>query len=458
MGWFSGSDNSKDVKKQWEYDKDVWRYDWDSMQLTHDHAKSAYTAQKATNASIRDAEYATKINAWKDAAVIREFDFANQRKAHNASIEAFNKQLDYNELAEEIALDDNKRKYNDRMTEIGYQNEELLMNHDFTEELKATELKHALESGQVKTTRLAKGIDDAVKDAGYTTRQLNNQLLAARQDAARKGVDLTLDSLKKQGAILASGQTGRSARKNLQSVLSEHGRGQKAITDMLTNEELGHTLNMEMMANKLQSLKSDTSISYTDLATQLAHTSEATALNIKQSKDKTGFGQRQLKDTLKSAEGQFNADKKALALQRYSADMAAEANIAPKAQMAPAPSMPIKAPAPYTQPPQKPPRWNEYAKTRPIKGVITKQPGILSQFFSDDRLKYDINRVGTSKKGIPIYTFKYRFNGKHGPKYKGTSAQDLLNTKFKDAVSQTEKNGFLYVDYSKIDVEFEKVT
>ena len=73
-------------------------------------------------------------------------------------------------------------------------------------------------------------------------------------------------------------------------------------------------------------------------------------------------------------------------------------------------------------------------------------------------MKYDINRVGTSKKGIPIYTFRYRHEGKHGPKYKGTSAQDLLNTKFEDAVVQTEKNGFLYVDYSKVDVEFEKVT
>ena len=83
---------------------------------------------------------------------------------------------------------------------------------------------------------------------------------------------------------------------------------------------------------------------------------------------------------------------------------------------------------------------------------------MLESIFSDDRLKYDINRVGTSNKGVPIYTFRYRFEGKHGPKYKGTSAQDLLNTKFKNAVGQTETDGFLYVDYSKLDVEFEQVT
>ena len=77
---------------------------------------------------------------------------------------------------------------------------------------------------------------------------------------------------------------------------------------------------------------------------------------------------------------------------------------------------------------------------------------------SDDRLKYDITRVGTSKKGIPKYTFKYRFDGKHGPTYIGTSAQDLIAMGREDAVGTTEKDGFYYVDYSKLDVEFEQVT
>ncbi len=77
---------------------------------------------------------------------------------------------------------------------------------------------------------------------------------------------------------------------------------------------------------------------------------------------------------------------------------------------------------------------------------------------SDDRLKYDINRVGTSPSGIPEYTFRYRGEGAHGPTYKGTSAQDLLAMGRKDAVGQTEKDGFLGVDYSKLDVDFEVIT
>jgi len=73
-------------------------------------------------------------------------------------------------------------------------------------------------------------------------------------------------------------------------------------------------------------------------------------------------------------------------------------------------------------------------------------------------LKYDITRVGTSPEGIPKYTFRYRADGKHGPKYIGTSAQDLLAMGRKDAVGQKEKDGFYYVDYSKLDVDMEIVT
>ena len=78
--------------------------------------------------------------------------------------------------------------------------------------------------------------------------------------------------------------------------------------------------------------------------------------------------------------------------------------------------------------------------------------------MSDDRLKYDINRVGTSGKGVPIYTFKYRHEGRHGPTYRGTSAQDLQQMGLDKAVGTTEDGGFYYVDYGQIDVTFEKLT
>merc|ERR1712167_32580 len=78
--------------------------------------------------------------------------------------------------------------------------------------------------------------------------------------------------------------------------------------------------------------------------------------------------------------------------------------------------------------------------------------------FSDRTLKTDIQRVGTSNAGIPIYTFRYINEGSNAPLYRGVMAQDLLEipelNQFKDAVSKTESSKY-EVDYSKLDVDME---
>merc|ERR1712000_752650 len=78
--------------------------------------------------------------------------------------------------------------------------------------------------------------------------------------------------------------------------------------------------------------------------------------------------------------------------------------------------------------------------------------------FSDRTLKTDIQRVGTSNEGIPIYTFRYINEGPKAPLYRGVMAQDLLEipelNQFKDAVSKTA-SGKYEVDYSMLDVDME---
>jgi len=68
---------------------------------------------------------------------------------------------------------------------------------------------------------------------------------------------------------------------------------------------------------------------------------------------------------------------------------------------------------------------------------------------SDIRLKEDINLIGKSPSGINIYTFKYK--GKDNAIYKGVMAQEV------PYASVLDKDGFYKVDYSKVDVKFEKV-
>ncbi|WP_273727474.1 tail fiber domain-containing protein [Brucella gallinifaecis] len=65
--------------------------------------------------------------------------------------------------------------------------------------------------------------------------------------------------------------------------------------------------------------------------------------------------------------------------------------------------------------------------------------------FSDRRLKTDIERVGETDEGTPIYTYKYKDGG---PTQMGVMAQDV-EKKQPDAVAM-HSSGFRMVDYGKV--------
>ena len=71
--------------------------------------------------------------------------------------------------------------------------------------------------------------------------------------------------------------------------------------------------------------------------------------------------------------------------------------------------------------------------------------------LSDIRLKENINLVGLSDSGINIYTFEYKDKRHGGGVYSGVMAQDVPWASFE------ADNGYLAVDYSKVDVSFEQV-
>ncbi|MDZ7711500.1 MAG: hypothetical protein U5K36_16655 [Roseovarius sp.] len=66
---------------------------------------------------------------------------------------------------------------------------------------------------------------------------------------------------------------------------------------------------------------------------------------------------------------------------------------------------------------------------------------------SDEALKTDITRVGTSAQGFGIFEFRYKG---HKQRIRGAMAQDVLRLR-PEAVSRHE-NGYLMVDYGQIDV------
>ena len=79
---------------------------------------------------------------------------------------------------------------------------------------------------------------------------------------------------------------------------------------------------------------------------------------------------------------------------------------------------------------------------------------IQNQARSDVRWKQNIERVGTSPVGLPIFEFEY-INTDHGKgRFRGTTAQELIKHDRADATI-LDKDGYFWVDYNKIDIIFE---
>lgn len=75
--------------------------------------------------------------------------------------------------------------------------------------------------------------------------------------------------------------------------------------------------------------------------------------------------------------------------------------------------------------------------------------------FSDLRLKENIELVGQSDSGLPIYQFNYINKTLGKFRYEGVMAQDLQELR-PEAVIEFD-NGTLAVDYDKIDVDFRRI-
>ena len=95
----------------------------------------------------------------------------------------------------------------------------------------------------------------------------------------------------------------------------------------------------------------------------------------------------------------------------------------------------------------------DQASISAIKGGSGKE--FLNNVGSSDiRLKENIVLIGSSNSGINIY--EYNYISEPETRYVGVMAQELLGTQFEEAVVIAE-NGYYAVDYSKIDVKFEKI-
>ena len=505
-------------KRQHKYNLAQWEHQWDQMNVAHEYREDQYEMQVRNAAATTAVQNEQAYNDWADTRRMQIFDYNNQRQAHNASLIARDRQIEMNQLAEELALNDNRRVYNDKMTQIGFQNEELLLGHTQkveTHGLRVEELEGqrgisqrqgdlkragldldvdtAAAAGNIQKLGTAQGLRSASEVAGLNARGLILELGKINSEVNQKSQTAMLENLRATGSVMASGQTGRSSRKAMQAANATYGQSQAMLADLMLRSTDQHGLNFDRISQTLSDTRAKGEIDYTRISNDIVTAgrkadlgrvgidieqsaadltldigTRSSELGVRHSAMGTQLGQRQLQASADSADAEFDAQKLRIStLDRRNADIQAQGMVTPEPVLPPEATPPVEIEAPEIMEPPPIPTREAYNETRPVKGgggggggfgMFMQIAGMAIGMASDDRLKRSYNRVGTSPSGVPVYTFNYIHDGDHGPTYMGTSAQDLIKMGRKDAVGQREKDGFYYVDYSKLDVEFEQIS
>ena len=308
--------NRKAAKKQNKYNKKVWRFNNSEQDRIYDFkVEEQKIAKRNYEADIQFQED-TRQQQWDYQMGIRDYQFSQEMRAYEESVNRATKQKSFNQLAEELAIMQQDRFLQENLANLAFNESQTMM--DFAAATAGLDLKR----GQAKAQAgLARQRIDAETTLGIKTARTQTQL--ARQQA-------TIESLKARGQAMAAGQAGRSSRKVSQGIRAEAGAQQASLVEQfLLSEESLLTKQLYDTQNVVQ---------------QLLFTEQGIDLNLTQLNGQLEMDKLQLKAARENLNVADSFSRSRIQMERIQSDLEAEANIRLKPEIAPPLPKPMALP------------------------------------------------------------------------------------------------------------------
>ena len=360
--FFNGVDprqeNQNVINAKFDYDNELYSWqrakDWSSYYNT---LESQYV-QQLNEESTNKYKNQLAFNNWQDKENMRLYSYAKEAEAYNASVVSYYEQLDFNNIAEELTLNDTARAYQDQLIAIGFQNKDLLNKYLEGGQSAALETKgltdkvtqaKAVEQLQIRETGINREFD--LINAELDKVGLRDGMAATKADAAFKIQGMRTENVQKVGQQKAMGQVGRSAEKAIQAILANHGNAQMALLESVSSAESRYNLDLKKLSEALKNKTKLTNLQYSNITNQLttarqdaARAQEGVGLKFGQLKGQTDYGRVQLQQSLISAGEQNEADKQRIGMDKYQADINASASLKSVPKAPPQQKLPLMIP------------------------------------------------------------------------------------------------------------------
>lgn len=248
----------KAVRKTHKYNKKVWKYNNAEAERKYDHQVEALNIRQDNDTEQREYKEKINNNNYNHAMAIRDYDFNQANRAYEASVDAANKQISFNEIASNFAV-----KQQDRYAE------EMIRGMMFDE--KQTLANYALQSAGFENQR----------------NQIINKRRSSKAAATFKTQAERIKGLKESGSAAARGP-GRSNAKAVQAAMAEAGANQAAIAEELMFGLSDLNIALDSVRIKTEGMSNQLIIDQAKLAASVANlnandklTREQIAFNLK---------------------------------------------------------------------------------------------------------------------------------------------------------------------------------
>lgn len=301
------SKRNKQTRKQTKYLKDVHEWQNEEAQRQADWQQSELDIKIAN--FNEDRKYQVKAaNQRRDYQMgIRQFQFDQQTRAYEKSLEIYGKQRSFNELAETQALNQQDRYYHDTLTGMEFDDQQTILNYA------AATAGFGLKKSQARIT--ADIQLQGLRDKSYLGME------AAKAKTAFGKQQTSVEALKAAGQASVRGQAGVSAGKLQQGVAAEAGARKAQLNKELVFQQ------RDIMVNMMQNQR--------NIVAQLLFAEADADLNLMKLDDQLELDRAKIYASKSNLKANDRLVRERIARQRAQADMNAEARVMLEPELGP---------------------------------------------------------------------------------------------------------------------------
>lgn len=162
------------ISRQYEYDKDLWKFNWDESKADYKWLKKGIDVQQANQERNLGYQEQTQLQDYQYGLKIQDYEYRSQMRQYQESERIYGLQLKFNNMAAAAAREAEYRKLQEAVIETAFENQDL-----FVEMMQAEGMQQAR---GVSGRSAAKNVQSVLAEAGRSQAILAESLLSAQKN------------------------------------------------------------------------------------------------------------------------------------------------------------------------------------------------------------------------------------------------------------------------------------